>query len=101
MNNAVLFIDDEVNILNSIKRVFTDHNFILHTARSAQKGLEIISRNKIAVVSTDRIMLTGYASLDTAIEAINSGEVFRFVVKPWNDKALEETLEDALQRYHI
>jgi putative two-component system response regulator len=124
MNNAVLFIDDEVNILNSIKRVFADHDFILHTASSARKGLEILSRNEIAVVITDnkmpgmngldllrlakvitpdtiRIMLTGHASLDTAIDAINSGEVFRFVVKPWNDKALEETLEDALQRYHI
>lgn len=124
MNNAVLFIDDEVNILNSIKRVFAERDFILHTACSARKGLEILSRNEIAVVITDnkmpgmngldllrlakvispdtiRIMLTGYASLDTAIEAINSGEVFRFVVKPWNDKALDETLEDALQRYQI
>jgi putative nucleotidyltransferase with HDIG domain len=124
MKDAVLFIDDEVNILNSIQRVFADHNFTLMTAGNAQKGLEILSRNEIAVVISDnimpgmngldllrlakvispdtiRIMLTGHASLDTAIEAINLGEVFRFVVKPWNDKALEETVEDALQRYRF
>lgn len=124
MNNDVLFIDDEVNILNSLVRIFADHDFILHTASSARKGLEILSCNEIAVVITDnkmpgmngldllrlakvispdtvRIMLTGCASLDTAIEAINSGEVFRFVVKPWDDKALVAILEDALQRYHV
>jgi putative two-component system response regulator len=124
MKDAVLFIDDEVNILNSIKRVFADHDFILLTASNAQKGLEILSRNEIAVIISDnimpgmkglellrlakvispdtiRIMLTGHASLDTAIEAINLGEVFRFMVKPWNDGALEETVEDALQRYRF
>ena len=124
MNDAVLFIDDEVNILNSLQRVFADHDFTLHTAGSARKGLEILGHNDIAVVVTDnmmpgmngldllrlakvispdtiRIMLTGYATLDTAIEAINLGEVFRFVVKPWNDKALEEVVEEALQRYRV
>lgn len=124
MKDTVLFIDDEVNILNSMQRVFADHDFNLLTAGSSQQALEILSRNDIAVVVTDnmmpgmngldllrlakvispdtiRIMLTGYASLDTAIEAINLGEVFRFVVKPWNDKALEETVEDALQRYRV
>jgi len=124
MKDTVLFIDDEVNILNSIQRVFADHDFNLLTAGSSQQALEILSRNDIAVVVTDnmmpgmngldllrlakvispdtiRIMLTGYASLDTAIEAINLGEVFRFVVKPWNDRALEETVEDALQRHRV
>lgn len=124
MKDAVLFIDDEVSILKSIQRAFKDHDFNLLTASSSQKAVEILSRNDIAVVVTDnmmpgmngldllrmvkvispdtiRIMLTGHASLDTAIEAINLGEVFRFVVKPWNDKALKETLEEALQRYRV
>lgn len=124
MGDSVLFIDDEVNILNSVKRIFADHDFILLTAGNARKGLEILGSNEIAVVISDnmmpgmkgldllrlskvispdtiRIMLTGYASLDTAIEAINFGEVFRFIVKPWNDKALEETVAEALQRYRV
>lgn len=124
MNDTVLFIDDEINILNSMQRVFADHDFKLLTAVSARKGLEILSRNDVAVVITDnmmpgmngldflrlakvispdtiRIMLTGHANLDTAIEAINLGEVFRFVVKPWNDQVLADALEDALQRHRV
>jgi len=64
-------------------------------------GLDLLRLAKVISPDTIRIMLTGYATLDTAIEAINLGEVFRFVVKPWNDKALEEVVEEALQRYRV
>ncbi|HEU4662555.1 MAG TPA: response regulator, partial [Dokdonella sp.] len=46
-----------------------------------------------------RLMITGHADLDTAIKAINHGEIHRFLTKPWDDDLLREQVRDAFQRY--
>jgi HD-GYP domain-containing protein (c-di-GMP phosphodiesterase class II) len=64
-------------------------------------GIELISRVKVISPDTVNILMTGYASLQTAIDAINKAEAFRFVIKPWDNFALLEMVEDALKRYRL
>ena len=124
MNNTLLLIDDEPHILSAIERIFTDEDLRIFTATGAKEGLEILAREEISVMVTDnmmpgmsglevlhrarlispdtvRIMLTGHANLDIAVAAINVGEVFRFVLKPWDNEAFAQTIHEALQRYSV
>ena len=122
--DTVLFVDDEQNILNAVKRLFMSDTIDVLTASTALEGMELMKRNTVAVivsdnmmpgmngiaflewtktVSTDsvRILMTGYADLHSAIESINRGEVFRFVTKPWNDTELSQIVLDSIDRYKI
>lgn len=120
----ILLVDDEINVLNA----FTRHlrkDFDMRTALGAQEGLGFIQEEgPFAVVVSDlkmpgmdgiqflakvrelypdtlRIMLTGHADLNVAIEAINSGEVFRFLVKPCSVENLKKNILDAIAIYRL
>ncbi len=120
----VLFVDDEQNILNAVKRLFIYDPVNVLTATTALEGMELIKSNTVSVIVSDnmmpgmngidfltltktvspdsvRILMTGYADLHAAIEAINRGEVFRFVTKPWNDMELRQTVLASIDRYKI
>lgn len=109
--NIVLFVDDEAEILNSIKRAAIDEDFVSLFASSAQEALGILKEHEVSVLVTDmrmpdmdglsllkeaklnypdmlRIVLSGQALLDLeqVLSAINHGEIFRFVTKPWRMK---------------
>ncbi|KAF0219763.1 MAG: response receiver-modulated cyclic diguanylate [Geobacteraceae bacterium] len=124
MRECVLFVDDEESTLNSIERVFADNDFRLLRAGSAEAALELMNKEEIAIVVSDnmmpgmkgiellervaavspdtmKILMTAYADLPTALEAINRGEVFRFIVKPWENDVLVRTVEQGLHRYRI
>ncbi len=124
MNDAVLLVDDEANILNALERLLLDSDLRILRAGNGDEALEILRKEPVAVVVSDnlmpgmrgvellsrvrdsspdsvRILLTGYADLPTAIEAINRGEVFRFHVKPWVDEEIVRTIEDGVQRYKV
>lgn len=102
----VLFVDDEENILKSIKRGLIDEPYIKLFAESGAQALKIINSNEIALLVTDmrmpemsgmellkkvqeisprtvRIILTGYSQVSTLLNAINQGRVFRYLTKPW------------------
>jgi two-component system, NtrC family, response regulator HupR/HoxA len=104
--SKVFFIDDEVNVLNSIKRAFRNEEFEGYYFTSAVEALEEIEKIKPEVIVSDilmpemngfellqkakissptsvRVMLTGYADVTTILHAMNSGEVYRFITKPW------------------
>jgi putative two-component system response regulator len=120
----VLFVDDEPMILRSIERLFINSLHRIMTTDDVEEALCIVEREQVAVVVSDqrmpkmqgtellekvkrvspptvKILLTGYADLATAVRAINSGEVFRFISKPWDDDELSSLLEDALRRYAL
>lgn len=124
MNDSLLIIDDEPHILTAIERIFAEEDVQVFTAGGAREGLGLLAREEIAVLVTDnmmpgisglevlqrareispdtvRIMLTGHANLNTAMAAINLGEVFRFILKPWDNRALVGVIKEALQRYRI
>lgn len=119
MKPAILFVDDEENILSSLVRLFRKEDYEVLTATSGADGLKIMESRDISLVISDhrmpgmtgvdflarvkdispdtiRIMLTGYADLEAAISAINKGEVYRFISKPWNDEELKLTVRQSL-----
>jgi len=119
---TVLFVDDEPMILRSIERLFLDSPHRILTTDDVDEALEIVGREPVAVVVSDqrmpkmqgiellekikavspdtiKILLTGYADLQTAIRAINSGEVYRFIQKPWDDSGLACLVHEALERF--
>jgi putative nucleotidyltransferase with HDIG domain len=124
VDDAVLLVDDEANILNALSRLFLDRDVRVLRAGNGEEALGIVRREPVAVVVSDnlmpgmrgvellsqvrnlspdtvRVLLTGYADLPTAIEAINRGEVFRFHVKPWVDEEIVLTVEEGVRRYQV
>jgi putative nucleotidyltransferase with HDIG domain len=124
MDSTVLFVDDEANILNALARLFLDRDVRVLRATSGEEALGIVRTQPVVVVVADnlmpgmsgvellarvrdhspdtvRVLLTGYADLSTAINAINRGEVFRFHLKPWVDTEIIGTVEEAVRRYHL
>lgn len=123
-NKKVLFVDDEPNVLAALKRLFFKM-FDVSVATSGPEGLNLLKhRGPFAVVVSDmnmpemdgihffkkvkelypetvRIMLTGRADLDIAMNAVNEGNVFRFVTKPCSNKTMEWVLEAALEQYYL
>ena len=124
MRPKVLFVDDEPAILNSLSRLFRTSAFEALSCSSGPEAIELLACEEVAVLVSDskmpgmsgvdllaksrgvapdtvKVMLTGYADLPTAIDAINRGEVYRFVVKPWDDDALVQTVREAVGRYQL
>jgi two-component system, probable response regulator PhcQ len=122
--DSILIVDDEPNILSSLKRTFSDSPYSIFTAENGEAGLDILSRNKIMLVISDeimpgmsgaeflaqvssrfpgtvRMMLTGHASLDAAMKAINQGQIYRFFTKPWDDLELRFAVRAAIEKYHL
>lgn len=122
--NTVLFVDDEQSLLRAVEREFRESGLRVLTAGSAEMALEIIGSEEIAVVVSDnmmpgmsgidlltrvralspdtvRVMMTAYADLRTAIDAINRCEAFRFVTKPWTNDDLLAVVNEALARYEV
>lgn len=121
---TVLFVDDEEPILRSLQRSLRKEPYRILTAGSGEEGLAIISREEIELVvsdqrmpvmtgaqflnkvqeispSTVRVILSGYAEANIMVEAINSGGVYRFISKPWNDEDLKQTLRQCLEHHQI
>ncbi len=127
MPENILFVDDEENILRSVERIFLGDNVKdvrILKAKSAQEALQFIEKENIAVLVSDnlmpdmkgiellsrakdispdtvRILMTAYADLPTAIDAINKGEVYRFIVKPWENNILIEIVQEGINRFKI
>lgn len=122
--NTILIVDDEENILKSLERLLENEGYRMFFANSGDKGLEIIKREDIQMVISDhrmpgmdglkflseikkilpdtiRIMLTGYADVDIAVKAINEGEVYRFVTKPWNNNELFGAVKQGIEYYNL
>jgi FixJ family two-component response regulator len=64
-------------------------------------GIQFLERAKALVPDTVRILLTGYADVQAAIDAINRGGVYRFLTKPWNNEQLLKAVQDGIQEYEM
>jgi len=119
----LLVIDDEPSILSSLKRQFR-RNYEVHVANSAKEGLEIMKIHSIQVVISDqrmpgmngaeffdqvkneypdatRLLLTGYADIQAVIEAINEGNIYRYITKPWDPTELDTIVREAFKRHDL
>ncbi|HVV53803.1 MAG TPA: response regulator [Mucilaginibacter sp.] len=123
MSFGVLYVDDEINNLNSFKAAFR-RDFDIHVAQSAREGRRILDMNEIGVVITDhrmpgmtgieflesiipvypdtiRILLTGFSDMNAVMDAINRGQVYKYLVKPWQNDELKMYIQNALEIYHL
>lgn len=123
-SHTLLFVDDEENILHALRRVFRKEPYKVLIATSGKEGLPLLEANPVALVISDhrmpemegteflsrvremkpdvvRIMLTGYADMKAATEAINNCQAYRFIAKPWNDDDLRITVREALRQYDL
>jgi len=119
---TLLLVDDEPGILSALRRELRGEGYRILTAGSAPEAMELLARNAVQVIMSDqrmpemsgtdflsqvkemypdtvRIVLSGYADLDTIIRAVNEGSIYKFLIKPWDGERLREHLRDAF-RYH-
>lgn len=115
----ILYVDDEENNLRSFKATFR-RDFNIHIAISGQEGLEIVKKEPLDLIVTDqrmpnmtgieflvkvqeinpepiRILLTGYSDINAVIDAINKGQVYRYLTKPWNEDEVRQTIHAAYE----
>ncbi|MEW6328241.1 MAG: response regulator [Thermodesulfobacteriota bacterium] len=118
--NTILIVDDEANILQSLKRVFRREPYRVLTASSGPEGLEILGKEHVDLIISDqrmpemsgtqflarakdlypetiRIILSGYTDVDSITEAINVGNVYKFILKPWEDEAFKTTIRESFE----
>lgn len=124
MNNPILLVDDEVNVLSSLTRALFDEPYQVTCAKSGEEALELMASQPFKLVISDermfgmqgsellaivkerypdtlRILLTGHATLEAAMKAVNQGEIYRFFTKPWNDTELKFAIRSAIERYDL
>ncbi len=121
---TLLCVDDEANIVAALKRLFRPHGYRVLTAQSGADGLCILAEEAVDLVISDmrmpqmdgaqfleqvrarwpdsvRILLTGYADVDSTVAAINKGEIYRYLSKPWNDQEVLLVVRDAIERRQL
>jgi response regulator RpfG family c-di-GMP phosphodiesterase len=124
MQETLLFVDDEPNIIAALRRVFRPLGYRIFTAEGGAQGLEVFDREKIDLVISDmrmpvmdgaqfleqvkhkspetvRILLTGYADISSTIDAINKGQIYRYIAKPWEDNDICLTVRHALEQSRL
>jgi response regulator RpfG family c-di-GMP phosphodiesterase len=116
----VLLVDDEANVLNSLRRLLRPAGYEIHTAENGEAALAHLESQAVDLVVSDmrmpgmsgaellaqvrkrwpttmRVLLTGYSDITSAVSAINDGGIFRYVSKPWDDAELQTILTQALE----
>ncbi|MBF0472635.1 MAG: response regulator [Nitrospirae bacterium] len=120
MSTKILCVDDEKNILFSLKMLFMDEDYEILTALSGEEGLKLLEENDVKLIISDqrmpgmsgveflqkskdvapnavRIVLTGYADVIDAVAAVNSGGAYKYITKPWDDSDLISIVKDIVE----
>jgi two-component system, sensor histidine kinase and response regulator len=118
---SVLYVDDESNNLLSFQATFR-RKYRVHTATSAAEGMGVLNTEEIHVIIADqrmpnstgveffnivrkafpkpiRILLTGYTDAEAIVDAINKGEIYRYIRKPWDEFELQNAIQNAYEIY--
>ena len=122
---TVLFVDDEEKVLKSLKRGLMDEPYKTLFATSGKEALEILGQQEVHVIVTDmrmpemaglellkivkekhpsivRLVLSGYTQITTLLTAINQGEIYRFITKPWKlEEEFQTTIRQAIEYYDL
>ena len=117
-------VDDEPNILTALRRLFRPAGYRVLVANSGAEGLQMLEREPVDLVISDmrmpemdgarflalvrerwpeviRILLTGYADIASTIEAINKGQIYRYIAKPWDGADMLPAVKQALERKQL
>ncbi len=122
---TVLFVDDEEKILNSLKMGLMDQPYRKFFAKSGKEALEILKREEVQVIVTDmrmpemsglellrtvkeeypniiRMVLSAYTQVTTLLTAINQGEIYKYITKPWKlEEEFKPAIRQAIDYYNI
>jgi two-component system probable response regulator PhcQ len=122
--HTVLLVDDEPHIIAALKRVLQDLPVKILSASNGNEGLGLLGDNEVHIVVSDermpqmagsdflalvkerhpatiRMMLTGHASIEAAMHAVNAGAIYRFFMKPWNDLEVVLAVKSACDLYDV
>ncbi|MEW6719215.1 MAG: response regulator [Thermodesulfobacteriota bacterium] len=121
----ILCVDDERNTLRALSRAFMDEEYEILTAPSGAEGIAVLEEmSPVQVVISDyrmpgmngveflkqvrerwpdavRMVMSGYADTCSVVDAINEGQIYKFIPKPWSDEELRMTIANALERYDL
>jgi signal transduction histidine kinase len=123
VKHSILCVDDEADNVDALERLFR-RKFNVFKATSAAAALDLLAQHPVTVIISDqrmpqmtgveflqeslkthpnaiRILLTGYTDIDSVIAAINSGQIYRYVTKPWDPVDLANAVDRAVERYEI
>jgi len=121
---AILLVDDEDHVLSALKRALFEEPYVIYSAASGEQALEIMQAHVFKAVVSDermagmqgsqflsivrgrypdtvRILLTGHATLEAAVRAVNQGEIYRFFTKPWDDTEIRLAIRLAIEKYDL
>ncbi len=121
---AILFVDDEANVLKALRRLFHNEPYATYFASSGAEGLELLRQHAIDLIISDmrmpemngaefltqaftqwpetiRILLTGYADFQSTVDAVNKGRIYNYCNKPWNDEELKLLVRNALEQKRL
>ncbi|RIX49664.1 MAG: response regulator [Rhodocyclales bacterium GT-UBC] len=121
---TLLFVDDEPSILSALRRLFRPHGYRILVAEGGAAGLALLEQEAVDLIISDmrmpemdgatflkqacqrwpntvRILLTGYADVSSTVAAINEGEIYRYIAKPWDDEEIVKIVADALERQRL
>ena len=122
--NTILIVDDEPHVISALMRGLDEEPYLLVGASGGKEALQLMAEQNFKVVISDermpgmdgaeflalvkelypetvRIMLTGHASVEATMRAVNNGEIYRFFTKPWNDTELKLALRSAVEKYDL
>jgi diguanylate cyclase (GGDEF)-like protein/PAS domain S-box-containing protein len=121
---TLLVVDDDPNVLAALHRLFRRDNYRVVTAGSPAEGFEMLALYRVQVILCDqrmpgmsgieflskvkemypdtmRIILSGYTGVETVLDSINRGAIYRFYTKPWNDAELRDNVRLAFRQYWL
>ncbi len=122
MERKLLIVDDEEKVLRALLRQLSFEGYDVITAPSGEEGLKLLKKEEIPVIISDhkmphmtgaeflkevreqypnsiRMILSGYADFEAVSDAINEGGIYKFLVKPWDDKTLISHIDKAFEFY--
>ena len=121
VTGVVLCVDDEPHILSALRRLFRTQGYEVVSADSGRAGLEVLASRQVDLIISDmrmpemdgvafleqarerspdtmRVLLTGHADVSQILDAVNRGEIYRYITKPWDDHEMTLVVRHALER---
>ncbi len=121
--HAILIVDDQPEILNALERLLKE-DYTVHTTTSGHQALDMLKEHEFALILADqrmplltgveffseaiklqpdaiRILITAYADINASIDAINKGQIFQYVSKPWEPDELKLIINQAIEKFQL
>ncbi|GAC1473756.1 MAG: hypothetical protein NVSMB9_22960 [Isosphaeraceae bacterium] len=121
--HTLLVVDDEVDVLESLRHLF-HRSYRVLIASSADQAIEVLNQTEVHLILSDqrmpgmsgdvflsrarqlqpdaiRMLFTGYADIQAVINAVNEGHIFRYILKPWDSVELEGVINQAAEQYDL